>query len=440
MSPLTGQRITIVGINYAPETTGIAPYTTALARALDAAGAHVHVVTGLPHYPQWAVSDARYAKGSIFRERDGNIEITRCRHFVPAKPDLLGRLRMEATFLARAVRIVGKKDSDLILTVTPSLAGLAAGVLGRRGRPVGSIVHDLTGNAAQETGSAKAGVGSAISWAEHALLRRCRRVGVIATEFGSDLAAAGVEAEALVDVPNFTHIEPAAECTAAARSRLGWDADRFTVVHTGNMGAKQGLLSVVAAADLAAAEHLDVDFVLMGDGNQREALEAAAQGVPRLRIVPLVSAADYPLVLAAADVLLVNELPGVRQMSLPSKLTSYAAAGKPILAAVDPAGITGKFLRDTRLGHVVPSGDAQALLQAVRTLSNDSHLTGDLADASTRVFHSHYDRASAYRRYVDFAVSVAGLPAIPAVTSSQYAAPLLPAPRAEGGTALERVS
>src|ERR1700712_5843439 len=105
MGRLTGRSITIVGINYAPEATGIAPYTTALARSLSAAGASVHVVTGLPHYPQWSV-DEKYTSRSFFRETDGDIQITRCRHSVPSNPNLIGRSRMELSFLARALRVV----------------------------------------------------------------------------------------------------------------------------------------------------------------------------------------------------------------------------------------------------------------------------------------------------------------------------------------------
>jgi hypothetical protein len=43
----------IVGINYAPEITGCAPYNTDLAEKLASAGHKVTVITGLPHYPEW---------------------------------------------------------------------------------------------------------------------------------------------------------------------------------------------------------------------------------------------------------------------------------------------------------------------------------------------------------------------------------------------------
>ena len=47
-------KILIIGVNYAPETSGIAPYTSAMAEGLQAAGHEVSIITGIPHYPQWS--------------------------------------------------------------------------------------------------------------------------------------------------------------------------------------------------------------------------------------------------------------------------------------------------------------------------------------------------------------------------------------------------
>jgi colanic acid biosynthesis glycosyl transferase WcaI len=51
--PHRAVRVAILGISYAPEPTGIAPYTGGLARALSERGHDVQVLTGYPHYPQW---------------------------------------------------------------------------------------------------------------------------------------------------------------------------------------------------------------------------------------------------------------------------------------------------------------------------------------------------------------------------------------------------
>ena len=95
------------------------------------------------------------------------------------------------------------------------------------------------------------------------------------------------------------------------------------------MGLKQDLGQLVAAARLAQAQNAPIRFVLAGDGNQRASLVAAAKDLSRIEIRDGVRIEEFPNFLNAADVLLINERAGVMEMSLPSKLTSYLAAGRP---------------------------------------------------------------------------------------------------------------
>ena len=55
---IAGKRVLVVGINYSPEPTGIAPYTTGMAEYLAEQGANVTVLTGVPHYPEWRIPDS----------------------------------------------------------------------------------------------------------------------------------------------------------------------------------------------------------------------------------------------------------------------------------------------------------------------------------------------------------------------------------------------
>jgi glycosyltransferase involved in cell wall biosynthesis len=137
------------------------------------------------------------------------------------------------------------------------------------------------------------------------------------------------------------------------------------------MGEKQGLINVADAARLAATAAPHVRFVLVGDGGQRSRVETAAAGVTRLEIRDPMGAEDYPRLLAAADVLLVNERPGLLEMAVPSKLTSYFSSGRPVLAATEPGSTTAGEVSASGAGLVVPPGDPAALLDGVAALVAD---------------------------------------------------------------------
>jgi colanic acid biosynthesis glycosyl transferase WcaI len=409
-SNLAGVSVLVVGINFAPETTGIAPYTTALVDALQSAGMRVRVVTGIPHYPAWKVSDERFQHGSRWREEIAGVPVVRVRHHVPGGASLAGRLRMEAEFMARAARVVRADDSDLVICVTPSLAAAAAVLAGRRGRPFGVVVQDLTGAAVVQTGSGGKFVSGLVGLVERTALRRATAVGVITPRFRDAVGQLGVAPLRVHDTTNFTHVTGVDASVTEAQERLVWRRDRAAVVHTGNMGRKQGLETVLRAGEIAQERDLPVQFYLVGDGNVRAELEAACT-TDRVTFLPPVDNDTYPWVLAAADVLILCEKPGVVEMSMPSKLTSYVSAGRPVVASVEPDGITAEQLRRFSAAKETPAGDADALVEGVTATLADDRLAGTLVSGAERMREELYGRAAAYGRYRAFAAGVlAGQP------------------------------
>jgi glycosyltransferase involved in cell wall biosynthesis len=139
------------------------------------------------------------------------------------------------------------------------------------------------------------------------------------------------------------------------------------------MGHKQGLENVLECARTANGSCRRLLFLLMGDGNQRSHLEDLAKrhAIPNLRFLPIQPPDVFQSTLAAADILLVNQRGAVSDMSLPSKLTSYFAAGRPIIAAVQQASETAREIEASGGGLVVPPDEPGVLLEAVRRLSNE---------------------------------------------------------------------
>ena len=333
--------ILFTAINYWPEPAGNAPYTTALAEHLVRAGHRVSVVTGVPHYPSWHVSPA-YRHGLTWREEIRGVEVIRKRHLVPPRQTLRGRALYEGTFLLNGLTARPARP-DLIIGVVPSLGGATMARLfaGRWGIPYAVIVQDLMGRAASETGI-RGGRKAAglISRAEGWSLRKAGLVVAVSEAFFPYLRAVGVPEERIAHMPNWVLREPAEGDRAETRRRLGWQDDQVIVLHAGNMGLRQDLGQVLAAARLAQHSAPDFRFVLLGDGNQRPNLEKKAAGLPNVSFMGTQIDTDYDLALRAADVLLVSERETVADMSLPSKLLAYFSAGRPIVAVVRPDGAT----------------------------------------------------------------------------------------------------
>jgi colanic acid biosynthesis glycosyl transferase WcaI len=374
--------VLFVAINYRPEPSGNAPYTAGLAEHLVRAGHRVSVITGFPHYPSWRLQDG-YRHGMRRRELIEGVEVIRRRHYVPARQSVIGRGLYEATFMVHGL-FTQLDPPDVVIGVVPSLGGAAlARVFAARWHvPYGVIVQDLMGRAAEQSGMAAGGsVAGGVSSLEGWALRRARGVAVVSPSFVPYLQSLGVRAKRIVDLPNWI-VRPAVMASVAeTRSRFGWADDQQIVLHAGNMGLKQGLEQVLDAARLAATSEPLIRFVLLGDGNQRAMLERAAADLPNVQFLPSQSDGNYAAALAAADVLLLCQRATVADMSLPSKLTSYCAAGRPIVAAVRIDGATYREIRRTGAGIAVPAGDPEALLRALHELRDDPALAASLGEA-----------------------------------------------------------
>ena len=399
-----GRSILIIGVNYRPETTGIAPYTAGMAEHLVEAGARVTVFTGMPSYPQWRIFDG-YRDRWRTRERINGVMVHRARHYVPVRQTALHRGLYEGTFLLQGLRTLALPRPDAVIGVVPALGGgIAARLAGQRFNvPYGLIFQDLMGPGAAQSG-VKGGqrVSRATRAAEAWAVRRAAAVAAITSGFFPYLESIGVVRGRLAELPNWVHVQPPASDRRAVRRRLGWKEGVHVVLHAGNMGAKQALEQVVDAARLARYSDLSVQFVLMGDGSQRRALERRAAGLENVAFLAPVDRATFPDVLAAADALLLTERASLAGMCLPSKLTSYFAAGRPVIAATPAGGATARELERAGAALVVAAERPTLLLGAIARLAGDRALQERLAASGKRYAAEHLSPERAFERLDTF--------------------------------------
>lgn len=404
--PWENRRLLVVSTNYAPEVTGIGPYATQLAEHWAASGAVTDVLAGMPHYPAWRV-DERYRGVWRREESRQGVTVHRRRHYVPPRQSALRRAVFEASVLVHGLLAPPPGRPDAVVSQMPSLAGgvLGARIARRHGVPHLPVVQDLMGAAAAQSGIRGGGrAASAAGAAERYALRDAALVGVIHESFVPGVRALGVDAGRIRVVPNWSHVPGPSADRAATRARLGWPEDTPVVLHSGNMGLKQGLDVLVGLARLAP----HVRVVLMGDGNQRAALRTSAAGLPNVDFLPPAGAAEFPDVLAAADVLAVTQRASVLDMSVPSKLTSYFVSGRPVVASVAAEGGTADEVRRSGAGVLVAPEDPAALLAAVRRLAEDPAASDALGAHGPDYVAHHLSREAGLARFDALLTEVLG--------------------------------
>ncbi|OZC84205.1 glycosyltransferase WbuB [Rhodococcus sp. 06-412-2C] len=395
-------KVTLIGLNYKPEVTGIAPYTADVAEGLMARGYEMHVVTGFPHYPQWN-ADPRYA-GSVISETVAGVPVTRYRHYVPPSMTVKQRTHLEMSFGARVIR--GRMpSSDVVVSVSPALVSTGFVLARLKARPhrpaLGVWVQDLYSKGVVETGTLHGPSVKATNNLESGILRAADGVAVIHQRFAEHaITDLGVAADKVTVIPNWTHMPHQVPMERNhARDLLGWSRDDVIALHAGNMGLKQGLENVVDAARESDRRGGPVKFVLMGDGNQREILHAQGDGVSSLRFVRSLPEKEFRAALAAADILLVNERPEVAEMAVPSKLTSYFGSGSPVIAATAAGSVTEHEILTAGAGIRVDPASPIQLLDAVVALAADPVAKERLATAGKKYVLSNMSREVALDRF-----------------------------------------
>ena len=400
---MSRQRVMLVSLHYSPEQTGNAPYAAGLAQGLSRRF-DVDVVTAHPHYPEWRIAPG-YG-GWRRTESQQNVTVHRLKHFIPTKPTGVSRIVSEATFMARALGPRTPRP-DVILTMPPALAPVASALaLGRKWQvPVGVIVQDLYSKAFSELELMDGRLDAAAFRFERALLRRASGVVSIHASMAEVIRRdVGLLDAAITVIPNWTHVAPPVGDRELRRREMGWDDGRFTVVHAGNMGAKQGLEHLIPVGRMLDERDQDVRLVLIGNGGQRERLERAAKGVRSIEFMDSLPSETFMDTLSAADALLLHERPGMKEMCVPSKLTTYFAAKRPVVAVSHPGSAASHEMRASGAGVLVNSGGATALVEAFDRLRS-CDLDG-LGEAGLAYARSELSESSAIGRYLSFVSSL----------------------------------
>jgi colanic acid biosynthesis glycosyl transferase WcaI len=363
-------RLVLLTPHFAPDVAPTGAVVTRVVEELARRGHTMDVVTALPWYRDHRIE--RGYEGRLVRYEDTPWgRITRVHPF-PAS-DKRAILRRAAAFAGFSALVAGAGSrgprSDGVLALSPPLTLGVAGWLSARARraPFVFNIQDVYPDVAIELGVL---TNPAIVRAARSLERFCYEradaITVLSQDLKDNVASKVGDQRKVRVIPNFVDTEwiVPRERENAYRQEFGLTG-KTVVMYAGNVGLSQSLDAVLDAAAALSYEQ-NLVFVINGQGAKRPELERRARGMSNVVFVDLQPSERLPEVLAAADLHLVPLKKGLASTSVPSKTYSILAAGRPLIAAVDPGSEVDRIVTDSGAGLAVPPDDPEALTKAIR--------------------------------------------------------------------------
>lgn len=393
-------RIVMISTNFAPEHAGIGPYATDLADFLAMEGFKIQVLTTLPHYPWWRIPEAFNQSLGEF-ENSSKYEVLRIKHYIPSNSSVQQRVRYEFSLLINLFKKLRKinRSASLIIGYMPSFAaGFSAFLFSKiMNIPLGIIVQDLLGKGLIQSGQSNSRILSKLLTRFELLVLKKGNSIVTVSEMMSSYITKNTKNKKVITIENYPIIRIKKHSREESRKKMNWNSDNFVVLHLGNMGLKQNLGNVIEASKLLGSNG-GVKIYLVGHGSEEKRLKQESVNLTSIEILPSVSNEDLSYVLHGCDLLLLNERATQIDMSLPSKLTLYLQAGKPIIAAINKNGATASFLENAAL--IVEPDNPAVLADAIMDLKNSHGLGDKYIEAAKLLAAKKFNKESSLQEYL----------------------------------------
>lgn len=160
------------------------------------------------------------------------------------------------------------------------------------------------------------------------------------------------------------------------------------LVFAGNIGEVQSVETIIKAAEKLKGEN--VHFHIVGGGTDLERLQGMAKGLDNMTFYGRRPLEEMPEFYAKADAMLVTlKADPVLSLTLPGKIQSYMAAGKPIIGAID--GEATEVIKEAKCGYCGNAENVKELIENVRRLINEKNLKY-MGENARKYYEEHFER------------------------------------------------
>lgn len=350
-------KILVVCQYYAPEPFRI----TDICEELVKRGHEVVVVTGTPNYPM----------GNIYPGYEGNthqdemlngVKVHRCR-IHPRKTGIIHRLWNYYSYAKASSKYIKQLDDSFDVVFINQLSPVMmakAGIKYAKKHKKKSILYclDLWPASLSAGGVSK---GLIYKWFSRESKRVYKAVDKILISSKSFAQYFKVQ----FGIENTEYLPQYAEETFTPQDCKKEQNEYIDLMFAGNIGSAQSVDTIIKAAALCK-DIPNLRWHIVGDGRELEHCKKLSEELCASVIFygrkPI---EEMPKYYAMADAMLVTmKQDPIISMTLPGKVQSYMASGKPIIAAID--GETQLIIEDSKCGLCCSAEDEQGLADCVR--------------------------------------------------------------------------
>lgn len=365
-------------------------------------GHDVEVLTGMPNYPGGSLF-AGYGWLSPNREIFEGLNIIRVPLVTRGRSK---SLRLAANYLSFAasacllgpLRCRNRYDAVIIYEPSPITVGLPGLLMARLSNaPALLWIQDLWPDTLEAMGFRHGNlIARSARWLSDFIHRRCDRLLVQSRGFVPRLKSRHIESCRIAYLPNWAEAfyQPCdRSLTPLPPDLVGLSG--FRIIFAGNIGSAQAFDTIIEAA-IRSRNIPNLHWIILGDGLMRDRvaaqiLEHRLEGC--FHLLGQKPAQDMPAYFAHADVLLATlRADPVFSLTIPSKVQSYLACGRPLVGSIDGEGAT--VIRDSGAGIVCPAEDGMALADAVMELYRMTpEKRAELGARGRRYYEEHFERS-----------------------------------------------
>lgn len=405
-------RIQIIAPHFAPDNAPTGSVITEVTHGLAELDHSIEIITSVPWYREHRIEAGWDAKVHQCETTDWG-RIRRLHPFPTDKSNIPARALAFGGFslLAASVAATSNFDPDVVLAMSPPLTLGHAGWISAKRHKVPFVfnIQDVFPDVAVELGVLS---GSRAIRFFRGMERQLYKAADAVTVLSEDLAenvglklAHGLRPKVRV-IPNFVdtsaiEVSDPTQTDTTNGYRKEFDlVGKLVVMYAGNVGFSQSLELILGAAREFTGRS-DIVFVINGDGSARAQFEASASDLSNVRFIGYQPVDRLGEVLAAGDIHLVPLKRGLARSSVPSKFFSILAAGRPVLASVDPGTELDSLIEATRCGMVVAPDDQPAFTEALRKLIDDGEFRLMCGRSGRAFVESWISPLGVAERYVD---------------------------------------